>query len=96
MILPINHIANWICILEQKQIEIEKDVICKNSIIIYHDYNIGHKVMVRINQAYKYKTPFQGPYEVVQMWTNRTITTITGVVIARLNIRHIKVIIVRK
>ena len=46
--------------------------------------------MVRINQAYKYKTPFQGPYEVVQMWMNRTITIITGVVIARLNIRHIK------
>ena len=90
MILLINRIANWIYILERNQIEIEKHAICKNSTIIYHDYNIGHKVTVRRNQAYKYETPFQGPYKIVQMWTNRTVTIRKGAVISRLNIGHIK------
>ena len=32
------------------------------------------EVLVRINQAYKYETPFQGQYEIIQMWTNVTVT----------------------
>ena len=46
--------------------------------------------MVRINQAYKYETLFQGPYVIVQTWTNKNVTIRTGAVIARINIRHIK------
>ena len=30
--------------------------------------------MVRINQDYEYETPFQGPYEIFQAWTNGTVT----------------------
>ena len=90
MILPINHIENWGYIRQRKQSQIGKYVICKNSTRIDHDYNIGDKVMVRINQAYKYKTPFQGPYEIFQIWTNRTVTIQTGAFADRLNIRRIK------
>ena len=46
--------------------------------------------MVRRNHAYKYKTPFQGPYEIVQTWTNGTVTIQTCTVIFRLNLRRIK------
>ena len=46
--------------------------------------------MVRTNQAYKYKTPFQGPYEIVQKWTNGTVTKRTSAVTARINIHRIK------
>ena len=59
---------------QQKQAEIEKYIIHKNSTIIDYNYNVGDKVLVRINQAYKYETPFQGPYEIIQMWTNITVT----------------------
>ena len=41
-------------------------------------------------QAYKYETPFQGPYGIIQTWTNGTITIQTGVVTDKLHIRHIK------
>ena len=67
-----------------------KYVICEKSTIIGHDYNIGDKVMVRINKDYKYETTFQGPYEIVQNWKNRTVTIQAGAVTARLNIRLIK------
>ena len=67
MILPINHISNMRYIRHRKQEHIEKYVIHENSTIIDYNYNIGYKVMVRRNQAYKYKTPFKGPYEIVQI-----------------------------
>ena len=87
MILPINPVVNWRYIRHQKQAQIEKYVIHENSTRIDYDYNIGDKVMVRRKQAYKYKTPFQGPYEIIQMCTNRAVTIQTGAVTARLNIR---------
>ena len=46
--------------------------------------------MVRRNQAYKYKTPFQGSYEILQTWTNRNTTIQTGTVTARINVHRIK------
>ena len=63
MILPTNHIANFRYICQRKQAYIEKCVIRENSTRTDHDYNIRDKVMVGRNQAYKYETPFQGPYE---------------------------------
>ena len=89
MILPINHIASWRYIRQRKQTQIEKDVICENSTRIDHDYRFGDKVLVRRNQAYKYETPFQGPYGIIQTWTNGTVTIRTDAVTARLNIRYI-------
>ena len=46
--------------------------------------------MVRRNQDYKYITPFQDPYEIVQTWMNRTVTIRRDVVTARLHVRRIK------
>ena len=53
MILPINNIENWRYIHQQKQTQIEKDVIRENSTRTDYYYNIGDKVLVRRNQAYK-------------------------------------------
>ena len=46
--------------------------------------------MVRRNQAYKYETQFKVLYEIVQIWTNGTVTIRSGAVTARINIRRIK------
>ena len=46
--------------------------------------------MVRRNQAYKYETPFTGTYEIVQTWTNGTITILLGAVTSRISIRRTK------
>ena len=90
MIPPINHTENWRYIRHRIQTHIKKDIIRENSTIIDYDCNIGDKVLVRRNQAYKYETLFQGPYEIIQMWTNGTVDKRTGAVTARLNIRRIK------
>ena len=90
MIPPVNHIENWRYMRQQKQTQIEIYVIRENSTRIDHNYNIGDKLLFRINQAYKYETPFQGPYEIFHMWMNRAFTIRTGAVTATLNIRHTK------
>ena len=90
MKLSINHIASWRYTCQWKQEQIEKDVIRKNLTRTDYNYNIGDNVMVIKNQAYKYEKPFQGPYEFVQTWTNRNVTTKMGAVTARLNLRSIK------
>ena len=46
--------------------------------------------MIINNSAYKYKTPFKGPYEIVQKWTDTTVTFRMRTVTTRLNSRHIK------
>ena len=90
MILPINHIANRRKLRQQKQTQIEKYAIHENSTRLNHNYTIGDKVLVRINQAYKYETLFQGTYEIFQTWTNRAVTVRTGAVTSTLNICYIK------
>ena len=87
---PINHIVNWRYICQRKQDQIEKDVICENSTIIYHDYRVGDQITINNNTAFKYKTPFKGPYEIDQTWTSGTVTIQTRAVASRMNIRHIK------
>ena len=46
MIVPINHLTNWISIRQRKQAQIDEDVIRENSTKVYHDYRIGDWVMV--------------------------------------------------
>ena len=69
MILPINHILIWKYICQRKQEQIEKYVIRENFTRINCSYNIGDKVMVSRNQAYKCETTFQGLCEIIQTWT---------------------------
>ena len=90
MIIPINQVAYWRYICQNKQEQIDKDVICKNSTRIDHDYRVEDQVTTRIKSVYKYKTPFKGTYEIFHTWTNRTVALKTGVVTTRINIRNIR------
>ena len=46
--------------------------------------------MTKIRSVYEYESPFRVPYEIVQTWTNRTVTLQTGAVTHRINIPNIK------
>ena len=74
MILPINHAADWRYIRQRKQMQINKDITCENTTRIDNNYRVGYKVMTKNRSAYKYRTPSGGPYEIVQTWTNGTVT----------------------
>ena len=90
MILSINNVAYGRYISQHKQPQINKDIIRENTTIIDHDYREGDTVTTTNMSAYKYKTPFKGPYEIVQTWTNGIVTLRMGAVTTRINIRHIK------
>ena len=90
MILPITHIEDRRYICHRKQTQIDNGIIQEKANIIDHDYRVGDKVMKLTKSAYKYETPYRGPYKIVQTQTNGTATLRTGVVTMRLNIRNIK------
>ena len=46
--------------------------------------------MTNVGSAYKYETPFRGPYGIFRTRKNGTFTFQTGAVTYRLNIRNIK------
>ena len=70
--------------------KIDKDVICKNTTRIYHNYRVWDKVMTLTKSAYKYDTPFKVLYEIVQTWKNVTVSVVMGAVTMRINIRNIE------
>ena len=45
--------------------------------------------MLKNKAAYKYKTPFRGPYEMFQTWKNVTVTLQMGAVTTRINTHRI-------
>ena len=46
--------------------------------------------MSKTKSAYKYETPFKGPYKNFHTWANRNVTLRTVAVTTRINIRDIK------
>ena len=90
MIPPINHVVDCRYIRQRKQTQINKDVDLENTTIIDYDYRIGDKVITKMRLAYKYETPFRGPYEYFGTWTNGTVTLQIVAVTHRINIRNTK------
>ena len=89
MILPINNLANWRFIHQHKQAQIEEDLIRKNCTRTDHNDRVGDQITVR-KKDFKYETPFKGPYDIVQTWTNGTVLIQALLITDRLNIRRIK------
>ena len=90
MILPTNHVADWMYIYQHKQTQIYKYINRENTTIIDHDYRVGDEFMTKDRSAYKYETPFRGLYGIFQTWTNRTVTLRMGAVTHRINIINSK------
>ena len=62
MILPIKHNIDWKSIRHQNQTQINKDNILENDSRFDHAYKVGDKFMIDIHSAYKYETPYEGPF----------------------------------
>ena len=90
MILPTNHIADRRYISQRKQTQINKYLDRENTTRIDYDYRAGDKVLTKMRSAYKYKTLFRGPYEIVWTWKNGTSNLLIGTVTHRINIRNTK------
>ena len=53
---------DWKLICQQKQTQINKDNIRENINRVDHDYKFGHNFILTNHTAYKYETPYKGPF----------------------------------
>jgi hypothetical protein len=89
MILPIEHIADWQMIKHRKQQLINKNNERENAKRINYDYKVGDRVLIYTPDPNKMEQPREGPYPVIQVHTNGTVTLQKGLVTQRYNIRQI-------
>ena len=90
MILPIQYKVDWELIRQQKYMQSNRYHIRENSKIVDHYYKVGDKVMLNNNDAYKYETPYKGPFMITQCWTNGAFTLQCGTIKIEYNILSIK------
>ena len=90
MIVPIDHIANWRLIYQLKQTLIYKNTNKQNSTRTNQHFKVDDQVLIRDNQANKYKTPYMGPYTTIQTWNNGIITLRMGKKTDKINIGRLK------
>ena len=54
-----------------------------------YDYKVEDKVMINNHTAYKYETPYNGPFVITQCFTNGSVSLQYGATKITYNIRHI-------
>ena len=79
----------WEYMYHKKQTQINKDNIHENIKRVDHDYQVRYKVILTNNYAFKYETPYNGPFEITWCWINGTVTLQCGAIKIRHNTRHI-------
>ena len=63
----------WELIFQLKQTQINRDNARQNKHRIDYDYKVGEKVTITNHTAYKYETPYKGPFVATQCFTNDTV-----------------------
>jgi hypothetical protein len=87
IILAIQFKADWACILQHKQEQINKDNVRENSQQIPHRYHIGDKVLLKTSRLIpKLSQPRDSPYKIVKTYTNGTARIRRGSITQRVNV----------
>ena len=91
MIYPVENVAEWDVLRQKKQKIIDKNNARENSRWVEFDYRVGQKILI-INTDIQRKldNPTTGPYEITDVFSNRTICIRRGNVLEHLDIRHTK------
>jgi protein associated with RNAse G/E len=83
--------ADWKYIRARKQQLIDQNNFNENKKRISHQYKVGDKVLYRIDSMSKFNdNPYEGPYQIVHVYTNGTVWLKMGAVTDTVNIRLIK------
>ena len=91
MLLPAQYLADWAQIRKQKQTSINESNRKENAKRLKHKYNRGDRVLLTTPGILaKVKAPRTGPYDVVEIHDNGTVTIEKGHVQQRVNIRRIQ------
>jgi hypothetical protein len=92
MNLNIPIIADIISISNNRQFQTDLRLMRENSRRSRHEYLVGHLVFINNHHspADKMKAAWQGPFPILQVHTNGTVTVQKGQIHERISIRHIK------
>ena len=74
IIIPIKHIVDWELLRQKKQTQNNRDHSRKNIKRIEYNYKVEDKVILNNSAVLIYETPFKGPFETPQCWTNNMVT----------------------
>jgi transposase InsO family protein len=90
MVFNIAHEANWKDIQDRKEKLIKYNNQKENAKRVKHEYHVGDKVLMqRTNSTRKLERPYDGPYEITEVFTNGTVAVQKGIVNERVNIRRV-------
>ena len=64
---------DWELIRYRKQAQINRDNTQDNKHRVDYDYKVGDKFILTNHTAYKYDTPYKGPFVITQCFTNVTL-----------------------
>jgi len=91
MIHDMAYKANWDLIRTRKQQHIVQNNARENASRVPHTYSVGDRVMVRKpGKLRKLESLKEGPYPIVRVFTNGSVTIQKGVTTQRINIRRIE------
>ena len=90
MILLIKHTVDWKLIRQWKKTQVNRDNTQENKHKVDCDYKVGDKVVLTNHTAYKYETPYKGPFFMTQCFSNVTVMLQYGVTQIQYDIRRIK------
>ena len=90
MILPLKHRVDWELIRQPKQKQINREKTHENRHRFDCEYKVGDNIMVNNHTAYKYETPYKGPFVITQCFTNGTVMLQYRATENRYNIHLIK------
>ena len=71
---------DWSLIHQQKQNHINRDNTHENKHRVDYDYKVGDKFMLTNQTAYKYETPYKGPFLITQCFSNGTVKLQCGAI----------------
>ena len=89
MIFNIKHTANWEYIRARKQRIINKNNERENSKRKHYEYKVGDQVLLHKGTQNKYETPYAGPYNILKVNKNGTVSLKVKAVTDTYNIRRI-------
>ena len=91
MLFTLASVVDWRVSKAVKQHQVDIDNVRENAKRVMHDYTIGNQVYVEITGIYRklyYKK--QGPYRIIEVFSNGTVRVQRGQVNERINISHLK------
>jgi hypothetical protein len=88
MIWDMAHVADWQCIKQREQTLIDKNNKRENAKRIDYDHAVGNSILKIKAGALKMEQPREGPFNIIRVHADGTVTMQKGPIKERLNIRQ--------